>query len=119
MAASKAGNASIWPKVRKALLLNAAAAAAGRGGLLKKFAGLGFRKRATPAQKTQVVQKLRRKHSLDILLSIAQLSCADLSLQRNGGTTFLCRLHGDIAHLADSDAGGADRLHDQCDPLPS
>ena len=78
MAASKAGNASIWPKVRKALLLNAAAAAAaaGRGGLLKKFAGLGFGKRATPAQKTQVVQKLRRKHSLDILLSIAQLSRA-------------------------------------------
>lgn len=119
MAASKAGNASIWPKVRKALLLNAAAAAAGRGGLLKKFAGLGFGKRATPAQKTQVVQKLRRKHSLDILLSIAQLSRADLSLQRNGGMTFLCRLHGDIAHLADSDASGADRLHDQCDPLPS
>ena len=26
-----------------------------------------------PAQKTQVVQKLRQKHSLDILLSIAQL----------------------------------------------
>ena len=73
MAASKAGNASIWPKVRKALLLNAAAAAAGRGGLLKKFAGLGFGKRATPAQKTQVVQKLRQRHSLDILLSIAQL----------------------------------------------
>lgn len=44
---------------------------------------------------------------------------ADLSLQRDGGTAFLCRLHGDIAHLADSDAGGADRLHDQCDPLPS
>ena len=78
MAASKAGNASIWPKVRKALLLNAAAAAAaaGRGGLLKQFAGRGFGKRATPAQKTQVVQKLRRKHSLDILLSIAQLSRA-------------------------------------------
>ena len=75
MAASKAGNASIWPKVRKALLLNAAAAAAaaGRGGLLKKFAGLGFGRRATPAQKTQVVQKLRQRHSLDILLTIAQL----------------------------------------------
>ena len=26
-----------------------------------------------PAQKTQVVQKLRQRHSLDILLSIAQL----------------------------------------------
>ena len=29
---------------------------------------------------------------------------ADLALQRDGGTAFLCRLHGDIAHLADSDA---------------
>lgn len=32
-----------------------------------------FGRRATPAQKTQVVQKLRQRHSLDILLSIAQL----------------------------------------------
>ena len=44
---------------------------------------------------------------------------ADLSLQRDGGTAFLCRLHGDIAHLADSDAGGADCFHDQRNPLPS
>ena len=41
--------------------------------LPKKLASLGFGRRATPAQKTQVVQKLRQKHSLDILLSIAQL----------------------------------------------
>ncbi|MUT97467.1 MAG: IS3 family transposase [Subdoligranulum sp.] len=41
--------------------------------LPKKFASLGFGRRATPAQKTLVVQKLRQKHSLDILLSIAQL----------------------------------------------
>ncbi len=40
---------------------------------LKKLASLGFGRRATPAQKTQVVQKLRQRHSLDILLSIAQL----------------------------------------------
>ena len=36
-------------------------------------ASLGFGRRATPAQKVQVVQKLRQRHSLDILLSIAQL----------------------------------------------
>ncbi len=40
---------------------------------LKNFASLGFGRRATPAQKTQVVQKLRQKHALSILLSIAQL----------------------------------------------
>ena len=40
---------------------------------LKKLASLGFGRRATPAQKTQVVQELRQKHSLKILLSIAQL----------------------------------------------
>ena len=46
----------------------------GRGGRLpKKFASLGFGRRATPAQKTLVVQKLRQKHALSILLSIAQL----------------------------------------------
>ncbi len=39
----------------------------------KKFASLGFGRRATPAQKTLVVQKLRQKHALSILLSIAQL----------------------------------------------
>ena len=39
----------------------------------KKLASLGFGRRATPAQKTQVVQKLRQKYSLEILLSIAQL----------------------------------------------
>ena len=41
--------------------------------LPKKLASLGFGRRATPAQKTQVVQKLRQRHALDILLSIAQL----------------------------------------------
>ncbi|MBQ8647906.1 MAG: IS3 family transposase, partial [Oscillospiraceae bacterium] len=41
--------------------------------MFKKLASLGFGRRATPAQKTQVVQKLRQKHSLEILLSIAQL----------------------------------------------
>ena len=41
--------------------------------LPKKLASLGFGRRATPAQKTLVVQKLRQRHSLDILLSIAQL----------------------------------------------
>ena len=38
-----------------------------------KNASLGFERRATPAQKTLVVQKLRQKHALSILLSIAQL----------------------------------------------
>ncbi|MEE0784024.1 MAG: IS3 family transposase [Negativibacillus sp.] len=41
--------------------------------LPKKLASLGFGRRATPAQKTLVVQKLSQRHSLDILLSIAQL----------------------------------------------
>ena len=41
--------------------------------LPKKLASLGFGRRATPAQKTLVVQKLRQKHALSILLSIAQL----------------------------------------------
>ena len=35
-----------------------------RGRLLKKSASLGFGRRATPAQRTQVVQKLRQIHSL-------------------------------------------------------
>ena len=48
-------------------------AAACGGRLPKKFASLGFGRRATPAQKTLVVQKLRQKHALSILLSIAQL----------------------------------------------
>ena len=39
----------------------------------KKLASLGFGRRATPAQKTQVVQKLRQKHKLELLLSIAHL----------------------------------------------
>ena len=34
---------------------------------------IGFGRRATPAQKTLVVQKLRQKYSLKLLLSIAQL----------------------------------------------
>ena len=41
--------------------------------LPKKLASLGFGRRATPAQKTLVVQKLRQKYSLNLLLSIAQL----------------------------------------------
>ncbi|RKJ75315.1 hypothetical protein D7X33_17600 [Butyricicoccus sp. 1XD8-22] len=40
---------------------------------LKKLASLGFGRGATPAQKTQVVQKLRQIHSLNTLLSIDQL----------------------------------------------
>ena len=44
-----------------------------RGRIPKKLASLGFGRRATPAQKTLVVQKLRQRHSLDILLLIAQL----------------------------------------------
>ena len=40
---------------------------------LKKPASLGFERRATPAQKAPVVQKLRQKHAPSILLSIAQL----------------------------------------------
>ena len=34
---------------------------------------IGFGRRATPAQKTLVVQKLRQKHAINLLLSIAQL----------------------------------------------
>ena len=48
-------------------------ATACRERLPKKLASLGFGRRATPAQKTQVVQILRQRHSLNILLSIAQL----------------------------------------------
>ena len=39
----------------------------------KKLVSLGFGRRAPPAQRTQVVQKLRQRHSLDILLTNAQL----------------------------------------------
>ena len=39
----------------------------------KKFASLGFGRRATPAQKTQVIQTLRLKYPLLLLLEIAQL----------------------------------------------
>ena len=49
-----------------------AAAACGER-IPKKLAGLDIGRRATPAQKTQVVQTLRQRHSLDILLSITQL----------------------------------------------
>ena len=41
--------------------------------LLKKLASLGFGRRATPAQKAQVVQELRQEFSLSLLLEIAQL----------------------------------------------
>ena len=44
--------------------------------LPKKIASLGFGKRATLAQKTLVVQALRQRHALKILLSIAQMPCA-------------------------------------------
>ena len=40
---------------------------------LKKFASLGFGARATPAEKTLVVQNLRREFALSLLLEIAQL----------------------------------------------
>ena len=49
------------------------ATAAGRERIPKKIASLSFGRRATPAQKTWVVQELRQRHSLEILLSIAQL----------------------------------------------
>ena len=42
-----------------------------------------------------------------------------LALERYLGPAPFRRLHGDIAHLADSDAGGADCFHDQRNPLPS
>ncbi len=45
----------------------------GPEGLAIERRGRGFGRRATPAQKTLVVQKLRQKHALSILLSIAQL----------------------------------------------
>ena len=40
---------------------------------LKKLASLGFGERATPGEKAQVVQKLRPKYALSLLLEIAQL----------------------------------------------
>ena len=46
--------------------------------ILKKLASLGFGRRAAPAQKTQVVQKLRHEFSLALLLTIAQLPRAIL-----------------------------------------
>ena len=49
------------------------AAVAGGERILKKLASLGFGERATPGEKAQVVQKLRLKYSLSILLEIAQL----------------------------------------------
>ncbi|MBM6919538.1 IS3 family transposase [Intestinimonas butyriciproducens] len=39
----------------------------------KKLASLGFGERATPGEKAQVVQKLRPKYALPLLLEIAQL----------------------------------------------
>ncbi len=41
--------------------------------VLKKLASLGFGRRATPAQKTLVIQKLRQTFPLAVLLSIAQI----------------------------------------------
>ena len=48
-------------------------AAASEKCIPKKLASLGFGRRATPAQKAQVVQKLRHEFSLALLLTIAQL----------------------------------------------
>ena len=100
MTASKAGNGFIWKRGRKVLRWSAegaeaqagqrrhrqakeaaqqsrrglacrsAAAASGKC-IPKKLASLGFGRRATPAQKAQVVQKLRHEFSLDLLLTIA------------------------------------------------
>ena len=44
---------------------------------------------------------------------------ADLALEGDIRLTGTGGLHSDIAHLADSDAGGADCFHDQRNPLPS
>ena len=90
MAASKAGNGFIWKRGRKVLQWSAegakvqagqsrrgpacrSTAAAGGKCIPKKLASLGFGRRATPAQKAQVVQKLRHEFSLALLLTIAQL----------------------------------------------
>ena len=60
------------PKRQKKICWRESAAACGDR-LPKKFASLGFGRRATPAQKTQVVQTLRPKYPLLLLLEIAQL----------------------------------------------
>ena len=95
MIASQVGNEFVWKRDRKVLRWSAegakyrqakevaqqsrrgltcrsAVAACGKC-LPKKLASLGFGRRATPAQKAQVVQKLRHEFSLDLLLTIAQL----------------------------------------------
>ena len=46
----------------------------------KKLASLGFGKRATPEQKTQVVQKLRQEFSLAILLGCRSTASCNLLL---------------------------------------
>jgi len=59
---------------------------AASGESFKKIASLSFGRRATPGQKTQVVQELRRKYPLSLLLSIAQLPRATFyyHLKRQG-----------------------------------
>ena len=50
---------------------------------LKKLASLGFGRRATPAQKTLAVKKLRQEFSLALLPEIAQLSRATFYYHAN------------------------------------
>lgn len=45
------------------------------------MAGLGFGRRATPAQKTQAIQELRQTFPLNVLLSVAQLPRATFYYQ--------------------------------------
>ena len=70
-AAAKADQRSCQRGRRRSAGRESAAACGDR--LPKKFASLGFGRRATPAQKTQVVQTLRPKYPLLLLLEIAQL----------------------------------------------
>ena len=79
----RSGTGTSWPwqywsakeAVQRGRGRSACRGAAVTGGerILKKLASLGFGERATPGEKAQVVQKLRLKYSLSILLKIAQL----------------------------------------------
>ena len=64
---------------RRGLACRSAAAACGKC-LPKKLASLGFGRRATPAQKAQVVQKLRHEFSLDPSAHNRSTSPCDLLL---------------------------------------
>ena len=79
----------------------------------EKPASLDFGRRATPAQTTQVVQKLRQRHSRKILLSIAQLSRAtfatterewnvwtNMPLLKRRSQPYTMKTEGDIATAA-------------------